>query len=89
MTKVWSSTHLVNILRTDGFSRIHVLMRVVKHKPTSVRLTVEVVAALHQFAEREERSVAWCVDSILRKHFESTGELEPKARPRPRGQPVA
>jgi len=28
-------------------------------------------------AEGQDRSLAWCVDTILRRHFEAEGTLQP------------
>lgn len=51
-----------------------------KSDPLAVRLSTDVLEALKRVAVTEERSLAWCIDQILRQHFERVGELEPKPR---------
>lgn len=55
-----------------------------KESPLAVRLSSDVLEALRRMADVEERSLAWCLDTIARQHFEQVGELEPRQKPAPR-----
>jgi hypothetical protein len=57
-----------------------------KAKPTSLRFDEDIQELLLAEAEREQRSVASTVNMVLRRHYESTGELEPLFKPRSKGK---
>lgn len=53
-----------------------------KAKPTSLRFDEDILALLLEEAAREQRSIASTVNMVLRRHYEATGELEPRFKPR-------
>ena len=46
----------------------------------------DILALLLEEAAREQRSIAMTVNMVLRRHYEGTGELDPRFKPRQKGQ---
>jgi len=49
-------------------------------KPMGVKLSQDVMDALRRIADREERSMSWLVDRLVRERLEQMKEIEPVKR---------
>jgi len=49
-------------------------------KPIGVKLSQDVMDVLRRMREREERSISWLVDRLVRERLEQMKEIEPVKR---------
>lgn len=49
-------------------------------KPIGVKLSQDVMDVLRRMGEREERSISWLVDRLVRERLEQMKEIEPVKR---------